>query len=167
MTRSKQRSARAHQKKNPFANQGGSFPTTEAALIAELTPATERAKRHAQRRRVAREAREMLEQEGERLFNLAIEKARQQREAMPEPEHRRTKASMLTQILALKAKGLSDRDVALELGLDVNDVTAKREIFLYDYDTREEERRKREGNSITRQIWTLEQEAKTRERWGA
>lgn len=111
------------------------------ASAPELTPdQIERRRKWAQRRRVAREAHALLSEEREKVWEETLSKVQRAREEMKEPEPTRARGSMTKAILARRAAGESDRDIATALGLEPNDVTAARELWVYDHDWKQAER---------------------------
>jgi len=137
------------------ANQGGVSDMPKPDPAPELAASTERAKRYQQKRRAIREARQIAEKHHADTWEETLRNVRQAREAIPAPDHRRTRGSITAKILTLKARGMNDREVSLELGITREEVTARRDMFCIDYDAQEAERRSRERQSITRPIVTL------------
>ncbi|EGJ7360683.1 hypothetical protein IND94_003697 [Salmonella enterica] len=124
------------------------------AAAPDVTPEqAERRRKWEQRRRVAREAREMMEQERDRVWADTLDNVQRQREQYQTPEPTRARGSMTKAILQRRAEGMSDREIATALGVtDVNDITAAREIWAIDQNWQEAERRSREKQTITRPI---------------
>ncbi|EJA0515529.1 hypothetical protein MRQ47_004429 [Salmonella enterica] len=116
-----------------------------------------------------REAREAMEAERVRVWEETLTNVQQAREAMPEPERRRSRQSLTASVLRLKARGLSDKEIASELREDPNVVTAVREMHAIECNWLEAERLKSTPQSYERPLLdmrTVNPRSITSESWG-